>query len=320
VLPHANTIAHVQSTRQRYHRNGDSPTHTFTEKGVCPNGSLVRDRQCDTLQVEDGRAMGVSAHDLAVLPKGLELAIGLPSLSQMVPFGDISGLLDRHFKRYRDMFDLSSVDLDGSHTPAIRGGEAVEYQGRKKGRTTNALFLTDRQGLPLAMSEPVSGNHNDLFDIEVQFEVVTATLDRADIKTQGLFLNADAGFDSKDFRSACARRDINANICFNKRNGSVDDRDEYFDQGLYDQRYAVERTNAWIDSFRSLLNRFDTTIEWTCNKKVDNQIRVMPLIFGYTFRFQIPLSFYSAMSSVSSFYCTRSLSTGISIVRLLTLA
>ena len=91
--------------------------------------------------------------------------------------------------------------------------------------------------------------------------MVTATLDRADIKTEGLFLDADAGFDSKDFRSACARRDINANICFNKRNGSVDDRDEYFDQGLYDQRYAVERTNAWIDSFRSLLNRFDTTIE-----------------------------------------------------------
>jgi len=102
-------------------------------------------------------------------------------------------------KRYRGMFDLSSVDLDGSHTPAIKGGEAVEYQGRKKSRTTNALFLTDRQGLPLAMSEPISGNHNDLFDIEVQFEVVTATLDRADIKTEGLFLNADAGFDSKDF-------------------------------------------------------------------------------------------------------------------------
>lgn len=136
----------------------------------------------------------------------------------------------------------------------------MEYQGRKKGRTTNALFLTDRQGLPLAMSEPVSGNHNDLFDIEVQFEVVTATLDRADIKTEGLFLNADAGFDSKDFRSACATGDINANVCFNKRNGNVD-RDEYFDQELYDERFAIERTNAWMDSFRSLLNRFDTSIE-----------------------------------------------------------
>ncbi|SIT16659.1 Transposase DDE domain-containing protein [Zobellia uliginosa] len=40
--------------------------------------------------------------------------------------------------------------------------------------------------------------------------------------------------------------------------------DEYFDQDLYAQRYAVERTNAWVDSFRSPLNRFDTTVEsWT---------------------------------------------------------
>ncbi|MBW8199452.1 hypothetical protein [Flagellimonas abyssi] len=30
---------------------------------------------------------------------------------------------------------------------------------------------------------------------------------------------------------------------------------------FYDQRYAVERTNASMDSFRPLLNRFYTTIE-----------------------------------------------------------
>lgn len=29
---------------------------------------------------------------------------------------------------------------------------AAEYQGRKKRKTTNALYLTDRQGLPLAIS------------------------------------------------------------------------------------------------------------------------------------------------------------------------
>ncbi|MFB9056788.1 IS5 family transposase, partial [Mariniflexile ostreae] len=28
----------------------------------------------------------------------------------------------------------------------------------------------------------------------------------------------------------------------------------------YKERYAIERTNAWMDSYRSLLNRFDTTI------------------------------------------------------------
>lgn len=166
----------------------------------------------------------------------------------------------KFLKRHKGYLDLSSVDLDGSHTPAIRGGANVEYQGRKKRRTTNALYLSDRQGLPLAMSEPVAGNHNDLYDIEVQFEVVTATLEEAGIPVEGLFLNADAGFDSKDFRRSCEKKEINANICFNRRNGTAD-RDEYFDRELYDERYAVERTNAWMDSYRSLLNRFDTTVE-----------------------------------------------------------
>ena len=135
------------------------------------------------------------------------------------------------------------------------------YQGRKKRKTTNALYLTDRQGLPLAMSEPMPGNHNDLHEIKVQFEVVTATLKGAGIATRGLFLNADAGFDSRNFRDSCAKKDINANECFNKRNGKTADRDEYFDPKLYGQRYAIERTNAWMDGFRSLLNRFDKTIE-----------------------------------------------------------
>ena len=165
-------------------------------------------------------------------------------------------LLDRH----RAGLDLSSVDLDGSHTPAKRGGEDVEYQGRKKSKTTNSLYLTDRQGLPLAMSEPVAGNHNDLYDIEVQFEVVTGTLEKADISVEGLFLNADAGFDAEDLRNICGLKGINANICFNRRNGNGD-RDEYFDKDLYDKRFAIERTNAWMDSYRSLLNRFDTTTE-----------------------------------------------------------
>ncbi len=177
----------------------------------------------------------------------------------------LSGILKQSWitflKSHKKESDLSSVDLDGSHTPAIRGGDQVEYQGRKKRKTTNALYLTDRQGLPLAMSEPISGNHNDLHDIEVQFEVVTATPEQAEIPVEGLFLNADAGFDSKNFRDSCGKKEIQANVCFNKRNGNTEDRGEYFDQDLYNQRYAVERTNAWTDSFRSLLNRFDTTIE-----------------------------------------------------------
>ena len=33
-----------------------------------------------------------------------------------------------------------------------------------------------------------------------------------------------------------------------------------FDDILYKERYSIERTNAWLDSYRSLLNRFDVTL------------------------------------------------------------
>jgi transposase len=162
-------------------------------------------------------------------------------------------------KKYKSLINLSSADLDGSHTTALRGGEEVGYQGRKKRKTTNALYLTDRQGIPLAMSTPVSGNHNDLYNIEVQFEDITATLESADISVKGLFMNADAGFDSENLLLACEQKEIIANIAYNKRNSS-EDSDRLLDEELYKERYSIERTNAWMDSYRSVLNRFDTTL------------------------------------------------------------
>ena len=58
--------------------------------------------------------------------------------------------------------DCSSVQLDGRHTPAENGGAAMGYQGRKKARTTTALFLTDNQGQPLACTTPQADHHDSL--------------------------------------------------------------------------------------------------------------------------------------------------------------
>lgn len=99
-------------------------------------------------------------------------------------------------KNNKSSVDPPSGDLDGSHTTALKGGEQVGYQGGKKRPPPNALYLTDSQGLPITMSEPVSGNPNDLFDIEVQFEEIVCTWERGEIDVDGLFINADAGFDS----------------------------------------------------------------------------------------------------------------------------
>lgn len=161
-------------------------------------------------------------------------------------------------KKNKSSLDLSSGDVDGSHTPAIRGGEEVGYQGRKKRKTCNSIYLSDRQGIPVSMSSTKAGNHHDLHEIENSMNEIFDLMIKADIPLVGLFANADAGFDSKEFRAVCEQREVIANVCFNYRNGENKD-DLYFDEQLYQERYSIERTNAWLDSYRSLLNRFDTT-------------------------------------------------------------
>lgn len=111
----------------------------------------------------------------------------------------------------------------------------------------------------MAISTAIAGNHHDLYDIQIHAEEVFEILDQAKIRTDRLFINADAGFDSEGFRLVCAKREMIPNVAYKQRKGSRD-RDEPFDQKLYEERYSVERTFAWMDSFRSLLNRFDTTV------------------------------------------------------------
>jgi hypothetical protein len=136
--------------------------------------------------------------------------------------------------------------MDGSHTPALKGVEEVDYQGRKKRKTTNSIYLTDRQGLPLAISSPKAGNHHDLHQIRPALDEMFNLLESADISLDGLFVNADSGFDAKVFRLACAERGIFANVDFNTRNGEKNECEYLLDDELYKERYSIERTNAWM--------------------------------------------------------------------------
>ena len=64
-------------------------------------------------------------------------------------------------------------------------GGSGDYQGRKKQRTTNALFFVDNSGQPLAMSTPQAGNHTDLFEIKILFEELCALLEEAGVNPKG---------------------------------------------------------------------------------------------------------------------------------------
>lgn len=165
--------------------------------------------------------------------------------------------------------DLSSIELDGSHTPAKNGGEAVGYQKRKSAKTSNALFITDSQGIILAMASPQEGHHHDLFEIQGLFEQLCNLLKEAGICLKDLFLNADPGFDSQEFQAACQKEEIIANVKPNPRNKNYQKEEPYqrgthiFDEELYKDRVVIERANAWIDSFKALLIRFEVrTRNW----------------------------------------------------------
>jgi len=172
-------------------------------------------------------------------------------------------LLGEHL-RY---LDLSSVEFDGSHTPAKNGGDAVGYQGRKACKTTNSLFMSDNQGVILGMSTPQQGQHHDLFEIKVLFREICDLLKKAGINLDGLFLNADPGFDSDSFREVCAEESIIANVKPNPRNQTEVTRSEpykpgthIFDEELYRDRSVIEHSNAWIDGFKALLVRFEFSV------------------------------------------------------------
>jgi hypothetical protein len=128
----------------------------------------------------------------------------------------------------------------------------------------------------LACATPQEGNHHDLFNIQSLFNELCEILSKAGIDLKGLFLNADAGFDSQELRKLCKEKQIEANIAINSRNG-VSQAEEYmyFDEELYKCRTVVEHANAWMDSFKALLVRFE--------KKTTTWVALLLLAFSVRF-------------------------------------
>ena len=125
------------------------------------------------------------------------------------------------------------------------------------------LILTDANGYPLGLGGTLSGNHNDLYEVNAQFGKIYYTLLNLGIDLKGSILNADKGFDSKSFRRHLKYKGIQPNIKENLRNRKQPKRGVkcYFDEVLYKKRFVNERLFAWMDSFKSLLIGFETATQ-----------------------------------------------------------
>src|SRR5690606_37790000 len=155
------------------------------------------------------------------------------------------------------------LNLDGTHSLVKKAAQSVAYQYRKRGRTSNILVMTDGKGIPIANGGIISGNHNGLYGIVHQYASMVSQLRARGFCLENSIQNADKGFDSKSFRRAIQRRKMTPNIVENLRNRKREKRGRKrdFNQQVYDQRFVNERCFAWVDSFRTLLVRFDTLDE-----------------------------------------------------------
>jgi hypothetical protein len=95
-------------------------------------------------------------------------------------------------------------------------------------------------GLPLAISNPVGGDHKYLFEIEKAFLKILSDLSLSGIDSNGLFMNADLGFDSEGFRRICFTNDIIANMDVNKRNSKNIDNQPLLDDELYKNDFLLK--------------------------------------------------------------------------------
>ena len=121
------------------------------------------------------------------------------------------------------------------------------------------LILTDLQGVPIGWSTPISGEHHDSYNLKETASDIFKQMESMDLNLEGLFLNADAGFDVKEFRELCESKNINQNIDFNRRRTkSTADTTYLLDYELYKARFSVEQLNAWVDGFKTLRVRYET--------------------------------------------------------------
>jgi transposase len=145
--------------------------------------------------------------------------------------------------------DMRLGNLDGSavQTPRFAG---TGYSGKHRRYATNLSLLTDKHGLPLSLVLS-PGNRHDQYS-------AAATLLKLSLHRgwRVSTLNADKGYDANHFRRYLSERAIMANIPPRQFTGR--DRSQVpYNQQLAGWRFTVERTFAWLKSFRRLRYRWE---------------------------------------------------------------
>ncbi len=157
----------------------------------------------------------------------------------------------------KQRLDTSLLAIDGSLIPSFEFRELTGYSGKHHRVGIKVSTVVEGNGLPLALTVSKGNTHDvSLADFTVE------NLHSPVSGMEGSILLGDKGYDSKYFRFFLAKKGITANIPKREivRRKKPKDEEIPFNRQLSKRRYVVERTNAWLKSFRRLHFRFDRTL------------------------------------------------------------
>lgn len=138
---------------------------------------------------------------------------------------------------------------DGSLVQSFNFLDTTGYSGKDKKTGTKISVITDFLGTPFNIVF-ASGNKHDM-------PLAIPTITNNCLGKPGIIL-ADKGYDSDNLRYKLNQAGIYTNIP--ARNIKNRKRQKNYNLPLGKMRFKIERTNAWIKSFRRLHFRFDYTL------------------------------------------------------------
>ena len=201
----------------------------FILKSGLPWNDLPREMNCGS-----GAACWVRLHEWH--QAGIWQALHLVLLSKL---------------RYADKIDWSRAVVDSTTIRALRGGDKTGKTPTDRGRSgTKDHLITEGNGIPLA-AQATAANRHDVTELLPLVDAIPPIGGKpGPARWRPEVVLGDRGYDSKPHREALRARGIKPLLA--KRNAP-------HGSGLGVYRYVVERTFAWLKSFRRLRLRYERT-------------------------------------------------------------
>ena len=149
----------------------------------------------------------------------------------------------------KQKINLQISSIDGSLIPSFNFLDTTGYSGKYNRTGTKLSSLVDFLGTPLNIVFAPGERHD--------MPLAMPTIANNSVGKPGTLL-ADKGYDSDKFRSKLKQLGIKPNIPQRKIKNRKEQ--EEYNIPLGKMRFKVERTNAWIKSFRRIHFRFDYTL------------------------------------------------------------